>query len=140
MRGVALILVLAVGAGVAVWLLLSSRRDAGAERMLADLSADIERGGLADLGRAQALGRRLALAQPRDREAAARWAFANATLAADYGVDTSRETGDALARGAWTPPADAAMMDAPSTVAPSAGGVQAPRASASPVSREVSTP
>jgi tetratricopeptide (TPR) repeat protein len=117
MRGVALILVLATAAGVGVWLLVSWRRDAGADRMLVDLSADIERGGLADLGRAQALGRRLALANPRDREAAARWAFAAATLAADYGVDTSRETADALARlGAPRPaatglPADGASVN-----------------------------
>jgi tetratricopeptide (TPR) repeat protein len=124
MRGVALILALAVAAGVAVWLLLSSRRDAGAERMLADLSADIERGGLADLGRAQALGRRLALAQPRDREAAARWAFAAATLASDYGVDTSRETADALARVARTAPAPGAMVDGAAIIAASARALE----------------
>ncbi|HEY7372791.1 MAG TPA: tetratricopeptide repeat protein [Polyangia bacterium] len=107
MRGVVLIFGLAIAAGVAVWWWLSWRRDTGSERMLADLSADIERGGIADLGRAQALGRRLALADPGDREAAARWAFAAATLAADYGVDTSRETAEALARVGAPAPADA---------------------------------
>ena len=72
MRGAAWILAFAVAAGAVVWLLVSRRSDAGADRMLADLTADIDRGGIADLGRAQALGRRLALANPRDREAAAR--------------------------------------------------------------------
>ena len=104
MRGAAWVLAFAVAAGAVVWLLVARKSNAGAERMLADLTADIERGGIADLGRAQALGRRLALANPRDREAAARLAFANATLAADYGVDTSRETADALARVGPTAP------------------------------------
>jgi hypothetical protein len=98
MRGVALIFALAVAAaGVGIWWFVSSRRNASAERMLVDLGADLERGGIADLGHAQALGRRLVLDNPRDRDAAARWAFAAAMLAADYGVDTSRETADALA-------------------------------------------
>jgi tetratricopeptide (TPR) repeat protein len=110
MRGVALVLALAIAAGVGVWLLLSGRRSEGAERMVADMTADIERGGLADLGRAQALGRRLVLGNPRDREAAARWAFAAAALAADYGVDTSRETADALAAVGSGAPSDGASV------------------------------
>ncbi|HMF43495.1 MAG TPA: tetratricopeptide repeat protein [Polyangia bacterium] len=97
-RGVAWIFAFAAVAGGVVWLLVSRRSDAGSERLLADLSADIERGSLADLGRAQAVGRRMAFSRPHDREAASRWAFASAALAADYGVDTSRETADALAR------------------------------------------
>ena len=104
MRGAAWILAFTVAAGAVVWLLVSRKGNAGNERMLADLTADIERGGIADLGRAQAVGRRLALANPRDRDAAARWAFANATLAADYGLETSRETADALARVGSTAP------------------------------------
>ena len=95
-----------------VALLLSRKSNAGSERMLADLTADIERGGIADLGRAQALGRHLAFTDPRDREAAAGLAYVNATLAADYGVETSRETADALARVGATPtePGDAASV------------------------------
>jgi hypothetical protein len=128
MRGVALILVLAIAASLAVWLLLSRRRDAGNDRMLADLSADIERGGIADLGRAQAVGRRLALADPDDREAAARWAFAAATLAADYGVDTSRETADALARVGAPPPVGGAAPDSAAVIAASARALDLLRA------------
>ena len=97
-------------AGVAVWLLLDRKSHAGAEHMLADLTADIERGGVADLGRAQAVGRHLAFANPRNRDAAAGLAFASATLAADYGMDTSRETADALARVSPTAPPDAASV------------------------------
>jgi tetratricopeptide (TPR) repeat protein len=113
MRGLALVLAFALAAGAGVFALVSSRSNAGAERMLADLTADIERGGIADLGRAQALGRRLALTNPRDREAAARWAFAAATLAADYAVDTSRETADAQTRvGATTANDEASVIAA----------------------------
>jgi tetratricopeptide (TPR) repeat protein len=112
MRGAAWILAFAVAAAAVLWLLVSRPSNAGADRMLADLTADIDRGGIADLGRAQALGRRLALANPRDREAAARWAFAAATLAADYGIDTSRETADALARMGETRVSDEASDEA----------------------------
>ena len=110
MRAAIFILAFAAAAGGAVWLLVSRRSDAGAERLLADLTADIERGGVADLGRAQAVGRRLAFSSPRDRDAAARWAFASATLAADYGVDTSRETADALGRVGSTASDDTASV------------------------------
>jgi len=98
MRGVAWLFAVVAVAGAVVWLMVARRSDAGSERLLADLSADIERGSLADLGRAQAVGRRMAFDNPHDREAASRWAFASAALAADYGLDTSRETADALAR------------------------------------------
>jgi len=110
MRAALLIFVFAAAAGGAVWMLVSRRNDAGAERLLADLTADIERGGVADLGRAQAVGRRLAFSSPRDRDAAARWAFASAALAADYGVDSSRETADALARVGSTASDDTASV------------------------------
>ena len=90
MRAAVWVFAFAAVAGGAVWFLVSRRSDAGTERLLADLTADIDRGGAADLGRAQAVGRRLAFSSPRDRDAAAHWAFASAMLAADYGVDTSR--------------------------------------------------
>jgi hypothetical protein len=115
MRAAVWILAFAAAAGGAVWLFVSRRSDAGSERLLADLTADIDRGGIADLGRAQAVGRRLAFSSPRDREVAARWAFASAMLAADYGVDTSRETADALGRVTPTAP-----PDAPSVIAAAA--------------------
>ena len=110
MRAAAWVFAFAAVAGGVVWLLVSRRSDAGADRLLADLTADIDRGGVADLGRAQAVGRRLAFSSPRDRDAAARWAFASAMLAADYGVDTSRETADALGRVSATAPPDAASV------------------------------
>ncbi len=114
MRGAVWILAFTVAAGGAVWWLLSRTSNAGAERMLVDLTADIERGGIADLGRAQALARRLALAHPRDRDVAARWAFVSAAMAADYGLPTSRETAEALARvgasASGSPDADAASV------------------------------
>src|SRR5215510_11007350 len=106
MRAAVWVFAFAAVAGGAVWLFVSRRSDAGSERLLADLAADIDRGGVADLGRAQAVGRRLAFSSPRDREVAARWAFASAMLAADYGVDTSRETADALTRFGAAAPTD----------------------------------
>jgi hypothetical protein len=82
---------------VVVWLLVSRRSDAGADRMLADLTADIDRGGIADLGRAQAWETAARARQPADREPRPVGVRRHGTLAADYGVDTSRETADALA-------------------------------------------
>jgi len=110
MRGAVWILAFTIAAGAVVWVLVSRKGDAGNERLLADLSADIERGGVADLGRAQAVGRRLALANPHDRDAAARWAYANAALAADYGLGTSREIEEALGRVGSTAPDDPASV------------------------------
>ena len=110
MRGAAWVLAFTIAAGAVVWVLVSRKGNAGNERLLADLSADIERGGITDLGRAQAVGRRLALSNPGDRDAAARWAYANAALAADYGLETSREIADALARVGSTAPDDPASV------------------------------
>ena len=107
MRGAAWVVAFVAVAGVAVWLLVDRKSNAGAEQMLADMTADIERGGVADLGRAQALGRHLAFTNARNRDAAAGLAFTSATLAADYGMDTSRETADALVRVGATAPGDA---------------------------------
>jgi hypothetical protein len=110
MRGAAWVLAFTIAAGAVVWVLVSRKGDAGNDALLADLTADIERGGIADLGRAQAIGRRLALANPRDRDAAARWAYANAALAADYGLGTSREIEDALGRVGSTASEDPASV------------------------------
>src|SRR2546428_403183 len=57
MRAAAWVFAFAAVAGGVVWLLVSRRSDAGTDRLLADLTADIDRGGVADLGRAQAVGR-----------------------------------------------------------------------------------
>jgi tetratricopeptide (TPR) repeat protein len=97
MRGAPLVLaILAVG-GIVVSGLVATRRNASAEGLRADLAADLERGALGDLGRAQAVGRRLVLADAGDREAAAALAFANAVLAVDYGLGTTQEAAEALA-------------------------------------------
>jgi len=97
MRGAALVLALAAAAGMAVWLLVWRKGSAGDDQMYVQMAGDIERGGLADLGRAQALGRHLVLANPRDRQAAAALAFTSAMLAIEYGLDTAAETAEALA-------------------------------------------
>jgi hypothetical protein len=110
MRAAVWVFAFAAAAGGAVWFFVSRRSSAGSDALLADLTADIDRGGIADLGRAQAVGRRLAFSNPRDRDAAARWAFASAALAADYGVDTSRETAEALGRVGSTASADPAAV------------------------------
>ena len=64
MRGAAWVFAFAAVAGGAVWLLVSRRSDAGTDRLLADLTADIDRGGIADLGRAQARRPPARLLQP----------------------------------------------------------------------------
>jgi tetratricopeptide (TPR) repeat protein len=95
MRGAALALAMIAILGVGAWL-LRSRVGADAGRLRADMEAGVERGSFADLGRAQAIGRRLVLADSGDREAAAALAFACAALAVDYGADTAREAEMAL--------------------------------------------
>ncbi len=91
MRGVVLALSIAAVAGVSVWLLIRSGRSSDADRTRAEIAVDIERGAIGDLGRAQARGRRLIVANPNDGEAAALLAFADVMLAVDYGIDTARE-------------------------------------------------
>ena len=64
----------------------------------AELAAALDRGGIADLGRAQAVGRRLALGAGGGRSEAAALAFADARLATDYGASTAPEAEEILAR------------------------------------------
>jgi tetratricopeptide (TPR) repeat protein len=97
MRGMPLVLAIVALGGVAISALVASRQSASAEGLRADLAADLERGALGDLGRAQAVGRRLVLADPGDHEAAAALAFANGVLAVDYGLGTTQEASEALA-------------------------------------------
>ncbi|MES1166258.1 MAG: hypothetical protein ABUR63_10895, partial [Verrucomicrobiota bacterium] len=91
------VLAVTLAAGGGLYLLLARRGQADERRLQADLALAVERGTLADLGRAQALGRRLILSHEHDREAAAALAFADAMLAVDYGADTAGEAERALA-------------------------------------------
>ena len=97
MRGVAWVLAVTAVLGAGVYLLVARRGHADDRRLQADLSAAVERGTFADLGRAQAIGRRLVLFDGRNREAAAALAFADALLAVDYGAETAGEALQALA-------------------------------------------
>jgi tetratricopeptide (TPR) repeat protein len=99
MRAPASVLVVIAIVGLAASLLVGRSRAGDLARMRAELALDVERGGITDLGRAEALGRRLVLAAPSDREAAAGLAFTSGVLAVDYGLDTAREAEAALARG-----------------------------------------
>src|SRR5579871_51258 len=81
MRGAAVVLAIAVLLGGAVALVLRARG-----------------GAVADLGRAQAIGRRLVFGGGAGRGEAAALAFADARLALDYGVATTTEAEDVLAR------------------------------------------
>ncbi len=110
MRAAAWVFAFAAVAGGVVWLLVSRRSDAGADRHARRPDGRHRSGRHRQSGAGAGGGRRLALSSPRDRDAAARWAFASAMLAADYGVDTSRETADALGRVSATAPPDAASV------------------------------
>lgn len=101
MRGTVRALVVLLGLatlGTAVTWLISSRREAGAARMRAQVLADVERGGISELARAQVMARRLIVTNPDDAETGAALAFADAILAVDYGLDTGREAKALLAR------------------------------------------
>jgi hypothetical protein len=98
MRGAAWVLAIAAVGTTAVAGLLHARRDAVDHQLDADLGAALERGSVADLGRAQALGRRLALGSGAGRAEAAALAFADARLALDYGASTGAEAAAILAR------------------------------------------
>jgi tetratricopeptide (TPR) repeat protein len=92
--GLAIIAVLAVGTSLLVrW---KMRGDEGHLRGL--LSAEIARGSLIGLGRAQAIGRRVILSDPDDAESAALLGFASALLATEFGQATINEADSAAAR------------------------------------------
>jgi hypothetical protein len=97
MRGVAWIVAISFVAGAAIYFLVARRGRNDGRRLQADLASSLERGTFADLGRAQALGRRLVVSNARDRQAAAELAFTDAMLAVDYGLETAREAEEALA-------------------------------------------
>jgi tetratricopeptide (TPR) repeat protein len=97
MRGAAWVVAITFVAGAAVYLLVARRGRDDGRRLRADLTSALEHGTFADLGRAQALGRRLVVSNARDRQAAAQLAFTDAMLAVDYGLETAREAEEALA-------------------------------------------
>ncbi len=80
-----------------------------AKRMRADLALYIDRGGIADLDHAQALGRRLLVSHQSDQGSEAALAFVDAVLAVDYGLDTVREARTALDRMGSQSDSDAAI-------------------------------
>src|SRR5215472_8246422 len=118
MRAALVVLAIAaiVGGGVAA--LLHARTGAVDRQLDADLAAALDRGSVSDLGRAQALGRRLVLVAGGGRAEAAALAFADARLALDYGAATSAEAREILTRFG--------LPDAPSgAVAAMAAGAKA---------------
>ena len=98
MRGAAWVLAIAVVGGGTVGWLVHARSGAVDRQLDAELGAALDRGGIADLGRAQALGRRLVLGPGGGRSEAAALAFADARLAVDYGAPTAPEAEEILAR------------------------------------------
>jgi hypothetical protein len=101
--GLAVIAVLAAATSVLVrW---KMRGDQGHLRGL--LAAEIDRGSLVGLGRAQAIGRRVVLSDPQDAESAALLGFAGALLATEFGQNTINEAESAAARAEQAPAAPA---------------------------------
>jgi tetratricopeptide (TPR) repeat protein len=92
--GLFLIAVLAVGTSLLVsW---KMRGDRGHLRAL--LTAEIDRGSLVGLGRAQAIGRRVVLADPEDAESAALLVYTGALLATEFGQGRVNEAEAAASR------------------------------------------
>ena len=92
--GLAVIAVLALATSLLVsW---KMRGDQGHLRGL--LSAEIDRGSLVGLGRAQAIGRRVVLSDPDDAESAALLGYAGALLATEFGQATINEAESAAGR------------------------------------------
>src|SRR5947207_4746526 len=98
MRAALLVLAIAAVGGGGVAALLHARTGAVDRQLDAELASALERGSVADLGRAQAVGRRLVLVAGAGRPEAAALAFADARLALDYGAATTAEAEAILAR------------------------------------------
>ncbi len=98
MRGAAWVLAIAAVGGVAVGLLVHRWRGAVNRRFEGELAAALDRGGVVDLERVQAIGRRLVFGGGGGRAEAAALAFADARLALDYGISTTAEADAVLAR------------------------------------------
>jgi len=91
--GLAIISIVAVGTS----LLVSWKMRGDANHLRALLAAEIDRGSLVGLGRAQAIGRRVVLADSSDPESAALLAYAGALLATEFGQGTINEAEAAAA-------------------------------------------
>jgi hypothetical protein len=92
--GLAVIALIAVATSLLVrW---RTRGDTG--HLRASLAAGMDRWSLVGLGRAQAIGRRVVLADPADAQSAALLAFASALLATEFGQPTINEAELAAAR------------------------------------------
>ena len=101
MRGLTLALAFPAAAVVGAVIIVTRGRSSETVRIRAELLAHVDRGGIGDLGHAQALGRRLVVADERDVEAATALAFASTVLAVDYGLDTAREADVVLERAGY---------------------------------------
>ena len=112
MRGAALVLALMTIAAAAASWLVSHRRGHEAADLDAELAQAVEHGSFADLGRAQALGRRLLIVSPDDGDASAALAFTSAVLANDYGLGTDGEAAAALHRAEARPLSEAGAATA----------------------------
>lgn len=114
--GLAVIAVLALG----ISLLVSWKRRSATRQLRGLIAAEIDRGSLVGLGRAQVIGRRVVLAGGDDAESPALVAFASALLATEFGQGTINEVEFAAARaeeGLGDRPAPAASMAARALVA-----------------------
>src|SRR5438045_7921307 len=92
--GLGVIAVLAVGTSA----LVSWKMRGDASDLRGPLANEIARGSLVGLGRAQAIGRRVIIAEPDDAESAALLAFTSALLATELGQGTINEAESAAAR------------------------------------------
>jgi tetratricopeptide (TPR) repeat protein len=83
---------------VAISALVSWKMRGDASDLRGPLATEIARGSLVGLGRAQAIGRRVIIAEPDDAESAALLAFTSALLATELGQGTINEADSAAAR------------------------------------------
>ena len=97
MRGAVWVLAIAAIGGGAVGLFVHARRSTIDRQLDTEMSAALARGGIADLGRAQAVGRRLVVGGGGGRAEAAALAFVDARLAVDYGLPLAAEAQEVLA-------------------------------------------
>ncbi len=92
--GLGVIAILAVATSA----LVSWKMRGDASDLRGPLANEIARGSLVGLGRAQAIGRRVIIAEPDDAESAALLAFTSALLATELGQGTINEAESAAAR------------------------------------------
>ncbi|MDB4979516.1 MAG: hypothetical protein JWM82_268, partial [Myxococcales bacterium] len=92
--GLGVIAILAVATSA----LVSWKMRGDASDLRGPLAHEIARGSLTGLGRAQAIGRRVIIAEPDDAESAALLAFTSALLATELGQGTINEAESAAAR------------------------------------------